>query len=313
MRELITNRSKISIIGAGFVGAAAAYALAVKGLVSEIVLIDANAEKAEGEAMDIAHGLSFMGEMFIHAGGYEEVKDSDLIVITAGANRKPGETRLELAQKNVSISREITKNLMKHYNSGVILIVSNPVDIIDYVIQKESGLPVGKVFGTGTVLDTARFRYLLSEQLHVDVRNIHGFIAGEHGDSQFPVWSSVRIAGIALDEYCKESNIIIDKVKIEHDVKFAGAEVIKRKGATYYAIASVIKKIAEVVLKDQRAILNVSSMMHDAYGLKDVCLSVPSIIGRSGVERTIEFDFTPDEYAKLMTSADAIKAIISSL
>ena len=310
---MITNRSKIAIVGAGFVGAAAAYALAVKNLASELVLIDVNADKAQGEAMDIAHGLSFMGEMYIHAGGYEEVKDSDIIIVTAGLNRKPGETRLQLAQKNVAIAREMTREIMKHYTTGVILVVSNPVDIITEVIQQESGLPLGRVFGTGSVLDTARFRFMLSEVIGVDVRNIHGFIVGEHGDSQFPAWSAVRIAGISLDEYCKNLNIQVDKARIEEEVKVAGAEVIKRKGATYYAIASVITKICEVVLKDQRAILNVSAVQNGAFGLTGVALSLPSIVGRGGVLQTIEFTFTPEEKERLLRSADAIRETMASL
>ncbi len=310
---MITNRSKIAIVGAGFVGAAAAYALAVKNLASELVLIDINADKAQGEAMDIAHGLSFMGEMYIHSGGYEEVKDSDIIIVTAGLNRKPGETRLQLAQKNVAIAREMTREIMKHYTTGVILVVSNPVDIITQVIQKESGLPLGRVFGTGSVLDTARFRFMLSEVIGVDVRNIHGFIVGEHGDSQFPAWSAVRIAGISLDEYCNNLKIHVDKGHIEEAVKVAGAEVIKRKGATYYAIASVITKICEVVLKDQRAILNVSAVQNGAFGLTDVALSLPSIVGRGGVLQTIEFTFTPEEKERLLRSADAIRQTTASL
>lgn len=294
-------------------GAAAGYALAVKNLASELVLIDVNADKAQGEAMDISHGLSFMGEMYIHAGGYEEVKDSDVIIVTAGLNRKPGETRLQLAQKNVAIAREMTREIMKHYTTGVILVVSNPVDIITEVIQQESGLPMGRVFGTGSVLDTARFRYMLSEVIGVDVRNIHGFIVGEHGDSQFPAWSAVRIAGISLDEYCRNLHIQVDKAHIEEEVKSAGAEVIKRKGATYYAIASVIAKICEVVLKDQRAILNVSSVQRGTFGLTDVALSLPSIVGRGGVLQTIEFTFTPEERERLLRSADAIRRTMASL
>ena len=310
---MITNRSKIAIIGAGFVGAAAAYALAMKKLVSEIVLIDANAPKAEGEAMDIAHGLSFMGEMYIHSGGYEQVRDCDIIIVTAGANRKPGETRMDLAQKNAVIAKDITKNVMKYYNTGVILVVANPLDVITYVIQKESGLPTGRVFGTGTALDTARFRYLLSEVVGVDVRNIHASIAGEHGETQFPLWSSVRIAGMTLDDYCKEAKIQIDKSQIEQEVKSAGSEVIKRKGATYYAIASVIAKASEVVLKDQRSVLNVSSLMEGRFDLYDVCLSMPSIVGRSGVENIIVSELSDDEREKLNASAEAIKKVIHNL
>ncbi|WP_040197958.1 L-lactate dehydrogenase [Candidatus Soleaferrea massiliensis] len=310
---MITNRSKIAVIGAGFVGASTAYALALKSLASEIVLIDINQDKAEGEARDIAHGMSFMGEMFIHAGGFEEVRDSDIIIVTAGANRKPGETRMQLAQKNTEIARGITREIMKYYNTGVILVVANPVDVLTYEIFKESGLPKGRVFGTGAVLDTARFRYLLSEEAGVDVRNIHGFIAGEHGETQFAVWSAVRIAGLTLEEYCKGTNINIDKKRIEQMVRSAGAEVIERKGATYFAISSAIAKIAEVIIKDQRAVLNVSSMTDGTFGLQDVSLSLPTIVGRSGVLRRLESDFSEEERSMLMKSAQAIRATIDSI
>ena len=310
---MITNRSKIAVIGAGFVGASTAYALALKNLASEIVLIDVNGDKAEGEARDIAHGMSFMGEMYIHAGGYEQVRDSDIIIVTAGANRKPGESRLQLAQKNVGIAREITREIMKYYNTGVILVVANPVDVLTYTICLESGLPKERVFGTGAVLDTARFRYLLSEVAGVDVRNIHGFIAGEHGDSQFAVWSAVRIAELSLEDYCKGTNITINKEEIEEAVRKAGAEVIERKGATYFAISSAIAKIVEVIIKDQRAVLNISCMANGAFGIHDVSLSLPTIVGRAGVLRRLESDFSPEERQKLLYSAECIKKTIASI
>jgi len=305
--------SKIAIIGSGFVGAATAYSIAMKGIVSEIVLIDANGDKAVGEALDISHGLSFIGELSVRAGGYEDVKDCDIIIVTAGANRKPGETRMDLANKNVGIAKSITKSIMEYYTGGVILVVANPVDIITYVIQKESGLPAGRVFGTGTALDSARFRYILSECFNVDVRNIHGFIMGEHGETQFPVWSSVRLVGMDLDTMCKNLGVTIDKDEVEEAVRAAGAEVIRRKGATYYAIASVVTRICEAVVKNQNSIHNASVVLHGQYGLDNVSLSIPCVVGLTGVQKIIEADFTPDEVAKLNESANHIRSILSEV
>ena len=214
----IRKHSKICIIGAGSVGATIAFSLATRKMVSELVIIDVNTAKAEGEAMDISHGLVSMAEMNIYCGTYEDIADSDVIVVAAGLGRKPGETRLDLATKNVSIAKDVAANIMKHYNGGVILVVANPVDVLTYVIQKETGLPTGRVFGTGAVLDSARFRYLLGEKIGVDVKNIHGFIAGEHGDSQFAVWSTTQVGGMNLDSYCKKYGVMLDKAEIEKQV-----------------------------------------------------------------------------------------------
>lgn len=307
------KHSKIAIIGAGAVGATIAYSIAMKNLVSELVIIDVNKEKAEGEAMDISHSLSILGDMNVYSGDYSDVKDSNVIIVSAGLSRKPGETRFDLAQKNVGIARNITKSIMQHYNGGVIMVVSNPVDIITYIIQKESGLPKGIVFGTGTLLDSARFRHLLSNKLGVDVRNVHGFIAGEHGDSQFTVWSSVHICGMPLDKFSKARNIIIDKAQIEEEVVKSGAEVIKRKGATYYAIASIATCLAEVILKNLKRIYLTSNYVDGVYGINDLCLSLPNIIGINGAEYSIEFNFTDEEIVKLKNSANAIKEILSKI
>ncbi len=305
------KHSKIAVIGAGAVGATTAYSIAMKNLVSELVIIDVNTDKAEGEAMDINHSLSILGEMNVHCGGYSDIKDCSVIIVAAGVSRKPGETRLDLAKKNVAIAKDITRNIMEYYNGGVIMVVSNPVDVITYVIQKESGLPRGVVFGTGTVLDSARFRRILSVRLGVDVKNVHGFIAGEHGDSQFAVWSSVHIGGMALDEYCKAQNIPIDKAQVEDEVMKSGAEVIKRKGATYYAIASIAAYLAEVIIKDRKSIFFTSNLADGFYGLNDLCLSLPNVLGMNGAESTIHFKFTDEELAKLRKSANAIKAVIN--
>jgi len=310
------EKSKVAIIGAGFVGAASAYTIAVNQLVSEIVLIDVMKEKAIGEAMDISHGLSYIGQMHIHAGDYPDCADCDAIIVTAGLNRKPGETRLDLANKNVPIAREITANIMKHYTRGVILVVANPVDILTYFIQKWSGLPAGRVLGTGTALDSARFRYLLSVKLDVDIQNIHAYIIGEHGDAQLPIWSATNIACQSVEEYCVAAGINLDdaeKAAIVASVKNAGAEVIRNKGATYYAIASVVGSIVSTLMKDKNSIRTVASVIDGPYGIRDVALSLPSVVGDAGVERVLELRLTLGEDAQLKACAEKMKAFLSQV
>jgi L-lactate dehydrogenase len=281
------NRSKVAIIGTGFVGASTAFALSLKQMANEMVLIDAFKDKAAGEAMDINHGLPFLGQMDIYDGDYSDCADCDVIIMTAGANRKPGETRIDLARKNLGIAKDVTENVMKHYTRGVILVVANPVDIMTYKIQKWSGLPNGRVLGTGTVLDSARFRYLLSEKFGIDVRNVHGYIIGEHGDSQLPLWSATHIAGTKFDDYVKVNGLNIDKEEIFSKVKVAGATIIKNKGATYYGIALSINRIVESILKDFNTIMPVGTVLDGQYGLKDVLVNVPTIVGGNGAERVI--------------------------
>ena len=310
---MLRKHSKITVIGAGAVGATIAYSLVMKNVASELVITDINMAKAEGEAMDISHGLSALGEMNVHAGEISDVADSDIIVISAGVGRKPGETRLDLAKKNVGIIEGITKNLMQYYNGGVIMVVSNPVDILTYVVQKVSGLPTGTVFGTGAVLDSARFRYLLGEKIGVDVKNIHGFIAGEHGDSQFAVWSTVQVGGMNLDSYCKKYGVMLDKAEIEKQVITSGSQVIKLKGATFYAIASLTAELCGVILKDTHSIYSVSTLMQDYYGIKDVCISVPTVVGIQGAVRPIEIDFTDEEMTKLQNSAKTLREFLDHL
>lgn len=305
--------TKISIIGAGAVGSSVAFSIATQRLVSEIVIIDVNTEKAEGEAMDISHGIITMGSMNIHAGSYADIVDSDLIIITAGVGRKPGETRLDLAAKNVSIARDVTQNIMKHYNGGAIMVISNPVDVITYLIQKESGLPAGRVFGTGTVLDSARFRYFLSTRLDADIRNIHGFTAGEHGESQFAVWSSVHVSGMRLDSFCAKRGIVLDKDEIVKDTVSSGAQVIKRKGMTNFAIAAIVAELCGTIMRDRGSILTVTSCLDNYYGISDVCISVPCIIGKEGILDRLPYDFNEEEMAKLKKSADSIRSFMDSL
>jgi L-lactate dehydrogenase len=308
-----SNKSKVAIIGAGFVGASTAFALSLKQMTNEMVLIDVFKDKAAGEAMDINHGLPFVGQMNVYDGDYKDVADCDAIIITAGANRKPGETRIDLARKNVAIAKDITTNIMKYYTRGVILVVANPVDILTYKIQKWSGLPNGRVLGTGTVLDSSRFRYLLSEKFDVDVKNIHGYIIGEHGDSQLPLWSATHIAGRNIREYFNNGLSDEERAAIVNNVKTAGAEIIKRKGATYYAIAVTVNTILESLLKNQNTIRTVTSVINGNYGIEDVALSLPAIVNANGVKCIEDLNLTDDELVALRYSADQLKAILNEV
>ncbi len=307
------KKSKVAIIGAGFVGAASAYAIALKKICSELVLIDVNADKAIGEAADIAHGLPFLGSMNVYAGDYSCVKDCDVIVVTAGANRKVGETRLDLARKNTAIAKDITANIMKYYNGGVILVVANPVDILTYMISKWTGLPNGMVLGSGTTLDTIRFRSALASITDIDCINIHGYIIGEHGDSQVPVWSNTHIAGINIDDYCATNGIMLnDEVKhnVLEQIKTGGAEIIKRKGATYYGVAVCVATLVDSLMRDSDTIRTVSTVLDGEFGVSDVALSLPTIIGSSGAKRVLLPNITEEELALFKKSADACKAVL---
>lgn len=309
-------KSKVAIIGAGFVGASTAFALSMKQMANEMVLIDALKDKAAGEAMDINHGLPFVGQMNVHDGDYSDCADCDAIIITAGSNRKPGETRIDLARKNVAIAKEITTNVMKYYTRGVILVVANPVDILTYKIQKWSGLPNGRVLGTGTVLDSARFRYLISQKFDIDVKNVHGYIIGEHGDTQLPLWSATHIAGRNITEYFNDPAYNMTdacKAAIVDDVKRAGAEIIKRKGATYYAIAITVNTILESLLKNQNTIRTVTSVIDGQFGIEDVALSLPSIVNSEGVKSIVDLKMTDEELAALQFSASQLKSILEEV
>ena len=305
--------TKVTIIGAGAVGSACAFSIATQRLAAEIAIVDVNQAKAEGEAMDISHGLITMGSMDIHACTYEDISDSDLTIVTAGVGRKPGETRLDLAAKNIAIARDIIANLKKYWRDGAVMVVSNPVDVITYLIQKESGLPHGRVFGTGTVLDSARFRYLLTTRTDTDIRNIHGFTAGEHGESQFAVWSSVHVSGMRLDSFCAKRGIVLDKEEIVKDTVSSGAQVIKRKGVTNYAIAAIVAELTGTVIKDRGSIFSVTSVLEDYYGISNVAISVPAFVGNTGVKGYLPYDFTEEELAKLRSSASQIRAFMDSL
>lgn len=310
------NIQKAAIIGCGFVGSTIAYSLMQKGTFSELVLIDAACEKAEGEAMDISHGLPFAHAMDIYAGSYEDIKDAAVIIITAGANQKPGETRLDLVQKNAKIMKSIIQEIKRVDCEGILLIVSNPVDILTYVALKESGYSSKRVIGSGTVLDTARLKYLLSEKLKIDSRNIHAFIIGEHGDSELAVWSCANIYGIDLEQFgellgYKDFHKELDE--IYYAVRDSAYEIIKRKGATYYGIGMAAARIAEAIVRDSHTVTPISVLLQGEYGVSDLCLSIPTIIGRDGAEQVLEIEFNEEESKKLTQSAEELKKVLKSI
>ena len=308
-----TRVRKAAIIGCGFVGAACAFSLMQSGLFSEMVMIDSSFEKAQGEALDISHGLPFAKPMKIYAGGYDDIKDSSLIIITAGASQKQGETRLDLVKKNISIFKSIIPEITKRNFDGIILVVANPVDILTTVALKLSNLPENKVIGSGTVLDTARLKYELGEHLNVDSRSIHAFIIGEHGDSEIPAWSSANVSGIPLNKFCEmRGHFDHDKsmVKIGESVKNSAYEIISKKKATYYGIAMAVKRICEAIVRDEKSILPISSMINGEYGINEVCLSLPAIVGSNGFEKFVPIQLNEDEIIKLQKSAQTLKNIL---
>lgn len=315
MEREINNR-KAAIIGCGFVGSASAFCLMQSGLFSELVLLDANRDKAEGEALDVAHGIPFARPMKIYAGDYDDIADAAIIIVTAGANQKPGETRLDLVQKNVGIFLSIIPEIAKRNFAGILLIVSNPVDILTYTAMKLSGLPEHRVIGSGTVLDTARFKYQLGEHLQVDPRSIHAFIIGEHGDSEIAAWSSANVSGIPIHDICEMRGFYNheDAMKeIAETVKNSAYEIIAKKKATYYGIAMSVRRICEALVRNEKSILPVSTMLHGQYGIEDVVLSMPAIVGSDGVETTVPIDLSPEEQEKLKESANALAEIAKKL
>lgn len=307
---------KAAMIGCGFVGSASAFALMQSGLFSELVLIDANHDKAEGEAMDIAHGLPFSGQMKIYAGDYDDIVDAAVIIVTAGAAQKPGETRLDLVNKNVNIFKSIIPEIAKRNYKGILLIVANPVDILTYTAVKLSGLPENRVIGSGTVLDTARLKYALGEHLEVDSRSVHSFIIGEHGDSEIVAWSSTNVSGIPVNDFCElrgHFNHEEAMHRIADDVKNSAYDIIEKKGATYYGIAMSVKRICECIMRDEKSILPISSMMHGEYGISDICLSMPTVVGREGVETRVPIQLNEQEESALSASAEQLSKVAAQL
>ena len=306
------NSRKVAVIGCGFVGSSSAFALMQSGLFSEMVLIDADTKRAEGEAMDISHGISFARPMQIYAGNYDDITDAAIIVITAGANQKPDETRLDLIKKNAAIMKSIVGEIKKRDFGGILLIVSNPVDILTLIALKESGYPSNRVIGSGTVLDTGRFKYLLGEHLDVDSRSVHAFIIGEHGDSELAAWSNARIGGLKVNDFCElrgHFNHEQSMKKIFEDVRNSAYEIIERKHATNYGIAMAVKRICEAIVRNEKSILPVSSLMTGEYGLNDVVLSIPAVVDETGVQKVIPIELNDEELTKLKDSANILKDI----
>lgn len=310
------NPRKAAIIGCGFVGAATAFCLMQSNLFSEMVLLDIDREKAEGEAMDIAHGIPFAGQMKIYAGDYSDIADAAIIIITAGANQKPEETRLDLVHKNVAIYKKILAEIAALHYAGILLVVSNPVDILTYTAVKLSGMPENRVIGSGTVLDTARLKYRLGEHLHVDTRSVHAFIIGEHGDSEIVAWSSANVSGVPINDFCELRGHFDHsqaQEEIAEAVKNSAYEIIERKSATYYGIAMSVKRICEAILRNERSILPVSVMMHGAYGINDIVLSMPTVVGIDGIETQVPVSLSEEEQEKLKASAALLKDIAEDL
>lgn len=308
--------SRVVIIGAGLVGSTFAYALMINGVVSEIIMIDPNTERLEGEIMDLNHGIAFVRPALVRSGSYEDCKDADVIVICAGANQKPGETRLDLLGRNTEIFRSIIEQIKASGSKAIILVATNPVDIMTYVTYKLSGFDNGRILGSGTVLDSARFRFLLSKHCQIDPSNVHAYIIGEHGDSEVPVWSLANIGGLRFGEYCPvcgKNCGPLPKDDIFNEVKNSAYRIIKGKGATYYAIGLALVQIVESILRDEYSVLTVSTMLNGEYGLNDVCLSLPNIVSRKGVEKKVMLDLSAEEEAALRHSAQVLKDFQSNL
>ena len=308
---------KVAIVGAGDVGASFAYALAQSGLAEEIALIDLNAELAEAQAMDLAHGLPYMPPVHIHAGSADDYADAAVVVITAGARQRPGESRLNLLGRNAAIVAGIMKDIVACASPAVVVIVTNPVDILTHVALRSSGLPPRRVFGSGTVLDSARFRYLLSRHCRVDVRNVHAYVLGEHGDSEVAVWSMTHVGGMALSDYCaicgRCDGWQVAKDEIVRQVLNSAYHIIDYKGSTCYGIGLALVRIVGAVLRNERSVLTVSSLLNGAYGLHDVCLSVPCIVDAGGCEQIAAGRLTDDEASALRRSAEVLRQTLAAL
>lgn len=311
--------SKITIIGAGSVGATIAYTLSNEDIASEIVLIDINKQKVEGEVMDIAQGTCFRDPVSIVAGEYADAKDSDIVIITSGIARKPGQTRIELTQTNVNILKSITPEIVSVAPNALYVIVSNPVDIMTYVFTKISGIPENQIVGSGTLLDTARLRCGLSEHFKVAQKNIHAYVFGEHGDTSFIPWTGAYISGVSVDEYAKlveDKGVeidVLDKPGMLEYVQKSGGRIIANKGATFYAIAKAVCKLCNILLASSDSMATVSSMMHGEYGIEDVCLSTLTLVGPEGIRGKVPMRMNKEEIAQFKASADALKAVIAQI
>lgn len=307
---------KAAVIGCGYVGATCAFALMQAGTFSEIVLIDSNNDRAEGEALDISAGVPFGDSGNIYAGSYDDIADASVVVITAGANQKPGESRLDLVKRNLAILESITPNIAKSGFSGVVLMVANPVDILTCATARMLELPRGRVLGTGTVLDTARLKYAVGQYLGVDSRSVHAFIIGEHGDSEVPVWSSANVSGVPLADFARlrgQEDYDAITAKLARQVRDSAQAIITKKGATYYGIAMSVNRVCQCIVRDERSILPVSGPMDGAYGLEGVALSMPAIVGANGLECHVNISLDQSEIDKLNASVVTLRGVLESL
>jgi L-lactate dehydrogenase len=307
---MLNRVNRVALIGTGFVGSSYAFALLNQGVTEELVLIDINKEKSEGDAMDLNHGLPFApSRTKIWFGDYSDCKDADLVVLTAGANQKPGETRLDLVEKNTAIFKGIVNSIMESGFDGIILVATNPVDILTYAVWKFSGLPKERVIGSGTILDTARFRYLLGDYFDVDTRNVHAYIIGEHGDTELPVWSHADIAGTTISEWTKNKEGFnqSDLDIIFFNVRDAAYQIINRKGATYYGIAMGLVRVTKAILQNENSVLTVSAYLDGQYGQKDIFVGVPAVVNRNGIREVVDLELNKEEQEKFAHSVSVLK------
>lgn len=310
------NDRKVAVIGCGFVGSATAFALMESGLFSEMVLLDVDQARAEGEALDISHGTAFASPMDIYAGTYDDIADAGVIIITAGIGQKPGETRIDLVNKNVDVFKGILREIRTRNCGGILLVVSNPVDILTYVTVKLSGLPESRVIGSGTVLDTGRLKHIIGEKLAVDPRNVHARILGEHGDSELIAWSSAHVAGIPLEDFFhmrEQGSYDKFRSSMSDIVRNAAYEIIAKKKATYYGIAMAVTRICSAIVRDEKSVLSVSNYMQGEYGISDIALSTPCIVGKEGIEVRMPPSLNYQEQQELKASAATLREVIDAL
>ena len=305
--EYVSKPKRVVIIGIGAVGSTTAYTLLLRSRMEELVLIDVNHQKAIGDALDMNHGLPFLGKVRVWAGRYEDCRDADIIIITAGVAQKPGESRVDLLKRNIAIFEEITEQVLKYNNHGILLIASNPVDIMSYFTWKKSGWPMERVIGSGTLLDSSRFRYLIGNKLKIDPRSVHAHIVGEHGDSELPLWSLANVAGTDIILSDQEKNEIFTQTRD------AAYQIIQAKGATYYAIALALDRICTAILRDESSILNVSTLLNDYHSISNVYLGVPCVVGKTGISKVLDLKINETELELLKISANKLKELIQTI
>lgn len=307
---------KVAIVGAGYVGSSIAYALALKDVAREIVMIDINQEKTDGEAKDIRHGLPGIGTADLYAGDYPDCADCDLIIITAGRGRKPGETRLDLTNENVKIMKSVVESIQKYYTRGVIMIISNPVDVLTFKAAEWMGLPNGMVFGSGCILDSSRFVRCVADYVGLSTGVINGYVVGEHGDSQVPVWSHVTVGGIPIVEYCNDTYLEWNdaiKAEIAEKTRIMGSQIIAAKGRTHYGIATCVCQLADAIINMRPTIASVSSVLMGEHGCRDVALSVPSVVGPAGVQQRIREKWAPEEYRGFFDAVEKVRTTLGEI